>query len=127
MLSAGEFFSLFLATVAKITAKGDFMPEHDKEPKDKHAHPHEMPPCPCRHGRPLGWIIAMVVVSVLLLVSACFNVYFITSRLAEGQQRAATKSRQLTRPDGSSRQRQRTQDDETKKKQKSDTSTEQQQ
>ena len=70
------------------------MPEHDKEPKDKHAHPHEMPPCPCHHGRPLGWVIATVVVSVLLLVSACFNVYFITSRLAEGEQRAATKSRQ---------------------------------
>ena len=104
------------------------MPEHDKEPKEirEHAHPHEMPPCPCRHGRPLGWIIATVILGALLLLSACFNVYFITSREADSQRRATIKSREIN-PESGSRKRERAQDHETKKQQKSDTSTEQQQ
>ena len=51
------------------------MPEKDKELEVKH-HSKE---CRCAHNN-TALLVAVIVVSILLVISACFNIYFAVSR-----------------------------------------------
>jgi len=113
-------FKAFSASGGIMATKdqGDnIMPDKDKEKEHRSEHHEERyeKACHCKHNN-TGLLIVTIVVSVLLMVSAGFNFYFLVSRNDDAV-RPASSSR-MVRPDrdNSDSMRRRSGDDSSRKK-----------